>query len=163
MAILLSDSLSALDKRLLRLAAAVLVAVALLKIVSALFKVAYLARPDPVFPFLSTRALLVIAGDIEMLFAVVIALRPRAWYARCGLLALCASFVVYRLGLLALHVRAPCPCLGRASDWLRLSPRQTDALALLILVGLTVIAVSSMCINARLQGGRDLDKGLQRV
>jgi hypothetical protein len=142
----------AIDQWLMRSAAALLLLVALVKMVSAFSKVAYLAHPDPVLSFISIRLLLLSAGETELLFALRVALRPQAWYARCSLLALCATFVFYRIGLLALHVHAPCPCLGRASDWLRLKPQQADDLALLLLAMLGAIAITSIGIHARKQG-----------
>lgn len=128
------------DKLLLRIAGLLLFLVGLLKIVSAFSGVAYLAQPDPVLTFLNNKLVLLLAGNAELFLAGIILLVPKAWYARFGLLAICATFVMYRIGLSVLHVRSPCPCLGRASDWLHLTPRQVDSLALILLLILQAIS-----------------------
>ena len=139
------------DKWLLRTAAALLFMVGLLKITGSFTHVAYLADPDPVLSFLSNKLLLRMAGVVELIIAMVIVLSPREWYARYSLLSLCSSFMVYRSGLLLLNVQSPCPCLGRASDWLHLTPRQADHLALLLLVVLLSIAITSIKIHTTVQ------------
>jgi len=154
-------ALLAVDTVFLRTAGTLLGIVALSKILSAFSAVRYLTEPDPVISFLSNRLVLLAAGHTEVLFAALLLLAPRSWYSRWGLLALCATFAVYRVGLSFLDVRPPCRCLGRASDWLHITPRQADLLALALLVVLGCIGVISLAVhhkvgdvcNAALRGG----------
>ena len=154
-------ALLAVDTVLLRTAGTLLGVVALSKILSAFSGVRYLAEPDPVISFLSNRLVLLIAGHTEALFAALLLLAPRSWYSRWGLLALCGTFAEYRVGLSFLDVHPPCRCLGRASDWLHITPRQADSLALGLLVVLGCIGVISLAVhhkvdsvsNAALRGG----------
>jgi hypothetical protein len=135
----------------LRAGAALLGATGLLKIVSAMSGVRYLAEPDPVLSFATNGAVLMAAGAIEVIYFTLVTLKPGEWYSRTGLIALCATFVVYRLGLYSLGVRPPCPCLGRASDWLHLTPKQADWLACVVLVILLSIALGSILLHRRIE------------
>lgn len=138
-----------IDNWLMRSAGAVLVVVAILKLASALSHIPALSNLDPVLPFMSTKWLLLAAGQIELLFGVLIALEPRTWYARYGLLAVCATFVIYRVAGFFLGVHQFCPCLGRASDWLHLTARQADRLALVLLVIMCSIALMSVLAHRK--------------
>jgi hypothetical protein len=143
------NMLKRLDGGLLRVAALILFLTALLKVASALSGVAYLATPDPVLPFLTVRQVLLLSAQVEFVVAALLAAYPRSWYARHSLLSLCATFVVYRAGRYALHVRPPCPCLGRASDWLHVAPSDVDRLALCLLALLASAATVSIMANAK--------------
>ena len=135
-----------MNQWLVRLAAVILVLAGTMKVISAFSKVAYLNKPDPFLSFLSNRTLLLVAGNFEILLACLLISSPRAWYTKHGLLALCATFGVYRIGISALHVHGPCPCLGRASDWLHLTPRQTDNLAFTLFIILGTISIVSIIL-----------------
>lgn len=137
-----------LDRWLLRSAGILLALVGPVKLATALVPAPYLAHADPVISFMSVRAVLVCAATLELLVAACLLLAPGHWYARMGLLALCATFAIYRLGTVLLEVRSPCPCLGRASDWLQLTPRQVDSLAL----GLLAVLLLVCGISVALQG-----------
>lgn len=132
---------------LMRSGACILFIVGLLKIISAFSGVRYLTEVDPVLTFLSNRQLLLAAGIVELLLASAISLKPKSWYARYGLLSICATFIVYRVGRRVLGVRSPCPCLGRASDWLHLRPAQVDYIAYTLLIVLTIMALLSIVSN----------------
>ncbi len=136
----------------LRFAAIVLVVVALAKLVSAFSGVAYLRVANPVLSFFSNRVVLLLAGNVELAVALFLFARADSPHASMTLLALCATFVVYRLGLVLLQVRAPCPCLGRASDWLHLTPDQADRVALCVLLLLTGLGLLSMLVRPRAPG-----------
>lgn len=138
-----------LDKWLMRLAGLLLVSVGALKIISAFSGVRYLLQIDPVLSFLSIKSVLVLAGSVEIGLAAVILLRPQIWEARCGLLSLCIMFSVYRVGMIALGVPSPCPCLGRASDWLHLTPHAVDTIALSLLVTFSLIGITSFATHVR--------------
>lgn len=139
--------LRSLDRSLLRTAGSLLLVIGVVKLASAVSRVSYLSLPDPLLPFLSNRTVLVLAGIIEVPIACQLLLFPEKALAKQSLIALIATFSIYRLGLVALDVSQPCPCLGRASDWLHITPRQADSLALLLLLGLSATAAVSLCIS----------------
>lgn len=131
----------------MRSAACLLAVVGAIKIISAFSGVRYLSEFDPVLNFLTNRTLLLLAGGVELGLAAVIFLRPESWNARYGLLALCFMFSVYRLGMMVLGVHSPCPCLGRASDWLHIKPHSADRIAFSLLIGFSLIAITSFVIH----------------
>jgi hypothetical protein len=134
---------------LLRFAAVLLMAAGTAKVISAFSGVRYLANPDPVLSFMSSKQLFLVAGSLELLQGSLILLAPSSWYSRMGLLAVCTTFVGYRAGLSVLDVHRPCPCLGRASDWLHITPQRADLLALLLLGILLSIALTSLVLHRR--------------
>jgi hypothetical protein len=143
-----SERLRTFNAWLMRTSAFLLFTTAVLKILSAFSKVAYLGLPDPVIYVLSNRSLLLVAAEIELGLAALLALRPHAWYSRHGLLALCAGFVGYRGALHFFGGSPPCPCLGRASDWLHITPEHADRLAIGLLVIFAVAAGVSVLLHA---------------
>jgi hypothetical protein len=116
--------------------------------------VAYLAEPDPVLPLVSNEEILLIAGNLELILAALIITRPESWFAKFSLLSFCITLWFYRLGMSLLVVRQPCPCLGRASDWLHLTPAQLDKVALSTLIVLTSIAALSILVNPKPRNDR---------
>ncbi|MFO1501347.1 MAG: hypothetical protein U1G07_23655 [Verrucomicrobiota bacterium] len=135
---------SSIDSWLLRSAGALLLVVGTLKVMSAFSGVPYLNTNDPVFPFITNKLMLLFAANAEFACGALLVVQPNTPPARYGLLALCTTFVFYRVGLLSLAGHPPCPCLGRASDWLGITPRQADRLALAMLLLLLAIAVRSI-------------------
>jgi len=152
-----------MDTWLLRISGLLLVAVGGLKFISVFTGVAYLFQPDPVLTFISNRNVLLIVGNLEIVTAAIILGHPESWLARYGLLALCATFAIYRLGLALLMVHQPCPCLGRASDWLHLSPHQVDLLSLFLLGILSVTGVISIFNLKKFNGGFVKDANEQEL
>lgn len=135
-------------RSLMLAASLILWVVSSLKLISALSKVPVLAVSDPVLTFLSNKQVLLLAGSLEFFVATLIALNPGELDGIFALLAICGTFVLYRAGLLMLGTHPPCPCLGRASDWLHLAPQQTNTIAVVILIVLICIAVSSLILYA---------------
>jgi hypothetical protein len=136
-----------LNTWLMWVAGGVLLGTSLLKVLSALSHVPYLHLADPVLSFLSNRAVLFLAAQMEFAVAVLLLIRPQSAYARHSLLALCTVFVLYRGSLWSLKELPPCPCLGRASDWLHITPKQADNLAVGILLILMLIAAASLYLQ----------------
>ena len=128
----------------MRCAGFTLVCVAGLKVASAFSGVRYLAHPDPVLGFLTNRSVLLGAGAVELAVGLGSLRWPNSRLVQQSLLALCLSFVIYRWGLLLSRTPALCPCLGRASDWLRLRPADVDHVARWLLVALLGISLTSM-------------------
>jgi len=143
------NALSTVNTLLLRTAGTLLLVIGVVKVVSAFSGVRYLAEPDPVLWYLSNRFVLLGAGLTELGLSTVLLLKPQQWYARQALLALCTTFAVYRVGLYSLPTRPPCPCLGRASDWLHLTPQQADLVALVLLVLLGCIGLISVAVHRK--------------
>jgi hypothetical protein len=135
-----------LDKWLLRLAVLLLALVGAVKIFSAFSGVRYLNEFDPILPFLRNKQVLVIAGNMELCLALLILFYPNKIQVRLGLLALCFTFLIYRFGLFTLNIASPCPCLGRATDWLHITAKQADILAKILLSVFGLISVISIAI-----------------
>jgi Methylamine utilisation protein MauE len=148
------EKLLKLNRILMRSAAGLLVVVGAVKIISAYSGVAYLSHFDPVLSFLTNRTLLLLAGGVEIGVAVIIFLRPQSWGAGYGLLSLCFMFSIYRFGRVALGVHPPCPCLGRASDWLHITPHAADNVALSLLIVFSLSAITSFAVQTRLSVSR---------
>lgn len=108
-----------------------------------------LSKPDPVLLFMNTKWMMLAAGQIELLFGVLLVMEPHTWRARYGLLAFCATFVVYRAAILWLGAAEHCPRLGRASDWLQLTARRVDSMALLLLETLGAMAITSIVAHTK--------------
>jgi len=151
-----------MDKWLLRLAGYLLILTGFVKLISAFSAVRYLDESDPVLFFLRNKNIFLIAGVAELFLAWTILSAPQKWYARFGLLALCATFAVWRVGASILADHHPCPCLGRATDWLHLTPGQANSLALLLLFVLAAIAFMSIALHGKFhnsvaQAGTSMD------
>ncbi len=84
-----------------------------------------LSLPDPIFgiPF---RWLFWIVGGIELTIASVCLLTSRSLLSAELTAWLATAFAVYRLGLLFVAYRKPCPCLGTLVQAIRLPPRAAD-------------------------------------
>jgi len=145
--------ISKIDNWLLRISGLLLLMAGVLKLISVFTKVAYLHQPNPVLTFVTNKTVLLLAANLEIGIAAIILVYPASWVARYGLLALCITFGVYRFGLWLLLVHQPCPCLGRASDWLHLTPYQVDRLAFWILGILTATGVFSVSHFERTMAG----------
>ena len=139
--------LSSADLFLLRAAGTLLVLVGGAKVFSALSALPALAQRDPVILFLSTRTVYLLTAMFEMLIAYLLFSRRPTFFAKYGLATLCATFVIYRVGVLALHIRPPCPCLGQLPAWLHLSREQADLVALCLLVILSTITIISLGLS----------------
>jgi hypothetical protein len=146
------ECIRVLDKTILLIAAVILTITGLLKVLSTFSSVPYLANPDPVLTFMSNKSVLLIAGNLELVIALLIFLRPQGLHARQALLALCATLVMYRIGLWILPVSRTCPCLGRATDWLHLTPTQAESISRTLLLILALIAACSIGLHRKALG-----------
>ena len=126
-----------------RIAMGALIATALLKLVSVGSEARGLGASDPLFDFLSTRQVLLLAAMFELAVAAALFMN-RNLVTRCGLLLwISAVFVAYRVGLAAVGFEGHCPCLGTLNYGLPISPAVMDRLALGLLVFL--VAGSLWC------------------
>jgi hypothetical protein len=111
----------------------------LAKVISATGSAEILGQKDPIFgmPF---RYLLLLVGVIEL--AV-----PACWFSGCNhstLLAATAlistNLLLYRLSLLLIGYRKPCPCLGSLTSEINISPRLADLIMKTVLLYLTTFS-----------------------
>jgi len=151
------------DKWLMRSASLLLVVLAMVETISAFSGVRYLREFDPILTFLRNQQVLLIAGNILLCVGVLILLCPNSLEARLGLLALCATLILYRLGRYAMGVKSPCPCLGRASDWLHLTGNQADTLARLVLLAFVIIGSNSIVTYHKWEGRGTLRTGKEHA
>jgi hypothetical protein len=129
-----TDPMRVVRQRFLRIALGVLIATALLKLVSVASEARGLGISDPLFNFLTTRQVLLLAAVFE-LGTVAAVFVNRNILTRCGLLLwISAVFVAYRVGLAAVGFEGYCPCLGKLNYGMPISPAVMDGLALGFLV-----------------------------
>lgn len=67
--------------------------------------------------YLTNTTIYAVAGTVEVVAVIAMAIcstnRTRAWIV----LALAANFLGYRLAAIMAGAPAPCPCMGRATEW----------------------------------------------
>lgn len=104
-----------------------------------------LSLADPIFSFLTSRQLLLIAVVIELL-ALGIVYSASARKTKLEAVSwLAALFTVYRSGLWAMGVAEPCKCLGDALSWSEMSG---DALKFLSLAFFFYLCVAPLFLLA---------------
>ncbi|MCL4180008.1 MAG: hypothetical protein KJ072_19955 [Verrucomicrobia bacterium] len=136
-----------------RIAMGVLVITAILKLFSVASEARGLGISDPLFDFLTTRQVLLLAAMFELTVAAALFMN-RNLLTRCGLLLwISAVFVAYRVGLAAVGFDGHCPCLGALNYGLPISPAVMDRLALGLLVFL--VAGSLWCGWSALKDQRE--------
>jgi hypothetical protein len=101
----------------------ILLTTSLLKFGSALSNIGYLNLSDSIFSFLNMRELLIATALLEFLLAIYL-----IWNRNSLMSLTCIAFfsslvVLYRIGLFWLNPAQPCPCLGRLTDWIHVSPQ----------------------------------------
>jgi hypothetical protein len=125
--------------RFLSSAGVLLVTVALAKLFSACGSARALDTSDPLFGF-ALRYLLLLAGMIELIIALVCLFMPRSRFSLAAVAWLATSFVVYRAGLWFMGWHQPCACMGTLTDLLHLSPGVADNIMKVLLVYLLVVS-----------------------
>lgn len=106
----------------------ILTVTAFAKLVSVTGEVKVLARPDPVFVFLTFRQLFFLVGVLELSVAAVIFSPTPRVVNKLTLVAWISSvFLAYRIGLWAMGYKGECNCLGHLTDWLGVAPGIADA------------------------------------
>jgi hypothetical protein len=79
-----------------------------------------------------------LVGGVEITVALVCVFNKRAWIP-AGLVAwLATSFLVYRIGLVAVGYHRPCSCMGNLTDALHVSPQIADNIMKGILIYLLI-------------------------
>ena len=94
-----------------------LLATAILKLISAVGHAKILKTYDPVFFMLTTGSVLSGAGIFEIIIGLILILnssQPLKWHS---LAFMCACFWSYRIGVLIVKPGKPCPCLGTVFGW----------------------------------------------
>lgn len=130
-------------------AACVLVVVGSAKVIGSLLSQApALSAADPIFD-ISFQKLMVVAGLIELIVAMICLLTFRGLLGLFCVGWLATSVLVYRLGLVWLGWHLPCGCLGSLAWALHLSPTTADALAKILLTYLMAGSLGLMMLHAR--------------
>jgi hypothetical protein len=119
----------------------------LAKIWSAFGNAPILLTSKPIFNVPFWEAFLV-AGILEVLVAVVCFTKAPSRSVAWLLIWLGASFLVYRMGLIWVGYRRPCPCLGTLVDAIHLNPTVANmammiSLSYIILGGIWVLATDA--------------------
>lgn len=111
---------------------ALLLLTAAAKIISSFGHGTILQTRDPLTG-LQFQDLFRIVGGIEVVVALVCFFSKRTWLP-AGLVAwLATSFLVYRIGLVAVGWRRPCSCMGNLTDALHIPPQTADTAMKIIL------------------------------
>lgn len=104
----------------------ILSSTAFLKFLSAGSGVKYLELPDPVFGFLTVHQLIIGAAVIESSVAYFLFWSKDDIVKMVLTVCLSTCFLIYRLGMHWINPVTPCPCLGRATDWMHIQPSTAD-------------------------------------
>lgn len=103
-------------------AAWLLLATGVAKLVAVFGSVPILAEPDPLVGFLARRNLLLVAAVMEIAIAGYILLRKSQLKNLLLVAWLATVFLGYRLGLWVIGYQGACGCLGKVTDSLNVSP-----------------------------------------
>jgi hypothetical protein len=123
----------------MRVAAVLLVALAVSKVLDSTNENRYFQEPDPLLTFLSNRQLMLLAAMFEVGVATYLwlsrTLSSRGW----ALLYFCGAAAAYKIGSLFIYNLKPCTCLGIVGRTLHLSTGELEfyTWALLALFGAT--------------------------
>lgn len=101
---------------------------AVFKLISASGTAGILTQADPIFG-MANRWVFVSAGVVEFFVVCTLALSSVLSFKLRLIAVLSTDFLIYRVGILWLDVRQPCPCLGNAAAWLHVQPDVIDAVA----------------------------------
>lgn len=116
------------------LASGILAGTGLLKLASVFESWTALARPDPLFLFLSTRTVLLAAVVLELVVACILLVGRNPLFLSAWLTWLCLVLATYRFSLHTIGYRGPCKCLGNPPRWLPLDSTTLDRIALTLLI-----------------------------
>ena len=119
-------------------AAVVLIITALLKIVSLQTGVRFFLLKDSVFPFITNGQIMASSAILELCVAIILIRKLDRVFQFTALLGLASIFLFYRLGLAWIAPNEPCPCYGRATDWLHISTQTADTAMKIILAYLLI-------------------------
>jgi hypothetical protein len=107
--------------------------------------------PDPVFG-IPLRDLFWLAGGAEV-FAALVCFGSRNLLIRTALIAFFATnFLIYRIGMVAVSYRKPCPCLGSLAGALHVSDEVVDTMMKCVVAYLLIGSYASLLYLARKRG-----------
>ncbi len=107
-----------------------------------------LQMADPIVG-IQVRYLLLAAGVIEVVVALVCLRARRPIFAATLVAWISTSFVVYRIGLWWMDWKQPCGCLGNLTDILHLTPQTADNIVKVVLAYLLVGSCTLLFLNSR--------------
>lgn len=119
-----------------------LLATGLMKLVTSIGQAPLLTKPDPIFG-ITFRRLFWFVGAFEMGVALSCFINNRPIFQASLVAWLSSGFGVYRLGLLWIGYRKPCPCMGNFTDTLHIAPQTADVAMRIVL---SYLLVGSYCV-----------------
>ena len=135
-------SLVTARRQYVTVAGVLLLATGIVKLISQSVDKPFLAQRDPLLTMLTNRQVLMLAGVLECVVALVL-LQSRERLNRLWIILWIGSlFSLYRLGLWLIRYTGPCPCLGRSFDWLTSRQSFVDA----VLAGLLAYLLGGSAI-----------------
>ena len=115
----------------------------LVKIISIHGDAKILELSDPIFQ-ISFRHLMSVTGNLELIISAFCFFGKKT-VLQIGVIAWLATvFLLYRIGLIAVGYRRPCPCLGNLTDTLHISPQAANTTAKIFLAYLLVGSCCSL-------------------
>jgi hypothetical protein len=118
-----------------------------LLILTGLFKLSALAFPGK-YLFVTDRltglsygVLMLIAGNMELVIAFYIIKCSNNTKSGLALLWFVICVSLYRFGNYIFEIGIPCPCMGHFGSWVGFTPRQTDKMAIYILILLLMCSI----------------------
>ncbi len=123
----------------MRVAAVLLVALAVSKVLDSTNENPFFQQPDPLLPFLTNRQLMLLAAMFEVGVATYLWLSHNLSSRGWALLYFCAAAAAYKIGSLFVYNVKPCACLGIIGRYLNLGTGELELYTwvLLALLGAT--------------------------
>lgn len=137
------------------IAGGLITASGVLKLLSSVGTARILQQLDPVTG-LTYQSLFLIAGFGEALAGLYILLSRNSWHKACLLCWITLAFLTYRVMLLLAGGGAPCPCLGRATDWWPwlAAHQEPVTITLLMFIGLSSVTAMTVQLAAAFRSER---------
>lgn len=127
------------------------------KMISSFGKARVLSISDPIL-LVSFRQLFWIAATIELAVSVYCVFGKSQKLKIMVIAWLSTGIFVYRLGLVWIDYKAPCPCLGRLTDTLHISPHTADLIVKVTLAYLLLGSYVALGWLWKIRNGETLPK-----
>jgi hypothetical protein len=124
-------------------AGGILLITGLAKIFSAHGNAKILDLSDPIFK-ISFRRLMFLVGNLELIISAFCFFGKKIGLQISAIAWLAGVFILYRIGLMAVGYRRPCPCLGSLTDALHISPETTNLTGKIFLAYLSIGSCCSL-------------------
>jgi len=125
------------------------------KVVNAMGAAHVLNVRDPLLQ-VPYRYLFLLAGGLELVISIYCFFGNNVWLKSQLVACLATTFVIYRIGLVAIHYQYPCPCLGTLTATLHIPAYKADSAMKVVLVYLVIgsyVTLLWLWVRQRKQSG----------